>query len=279
MKEAVVAVVRQRAFESRLAELRQEWLAGLICRAADLRAAAQCLRSDERAARRALHSLAHRLKGLAGTHGQQDLSQLAQQLSACVQVADVRVLEQRVIELAGLTEHLSRSAGMPEQLHHRAGESLSNVPLAERPLAAPTPTDPDAEPGTAEPVRARVLALDDEPSAARLLGLTLTRLGGFDTEVLRSAAQAVQRLSEQRFDLIISDAMMPDMDGQEFCQRARTCHRGAAVPIVILSAATPQELGWSQRDAAYDAWLRKPFRPQPLCWTLRRLLLSSLSPT
>jgi DNA-binding response OmpR family regulator len=67
---------------------------------------------------------------------------------------------------------------------------------------------------------------------------------------------------------VISDAMMPDMNGRELCQRAREL--GYENPVVILSAASPEELGWADVGTA-TAWLRKPFKPTELVKDIQRI--------
>ena len=256
------ADVRKRAFAERLAVLRAEVVAGLPRRVAGIRTALGLLDKDEALARELVRTHAHRLQGIAGSYGLSDIGETAAQLSACAQLAAVESILCRVEALEHMIDELCASTAAVssrEQLHPALGEG--------------SPDGSPVEPASA--VGARVLAVDDEPSAAHLLSLTLTRLGGFDSTVLRDARDALARLQDERFDLIISDAMMPDMDGREFCRRARAADLSGRAKIVVLSAATPEELGWTSRDAAYDAWLRKPFRPQPLCWRLARLLNDS----
>jgi two-component system chemotaxis response regulator CheY len=111
----------------------------------------------------------------------------------------------------------------------------------------------------------RVLAMDDEPMTRRLLTLTLRDVGGFDAVVVDSAQAALDELARREFDVVISDAMMPDMSGKDFCIAAR--QRGGAVaqmPIIILSAAAEDELGWLNALPGPVSWLRKPFSPRGL---------------
>jgi CheY-like chemotaxis protein len=59
--------------------------------------------------------------------------------------------------------------------------------------------------------------------------------------------------------------MMPDMNGKEFCAAARQLGGYAAtVPIIILSAATQDELRWQNELSGPVSWLRKPFVPTAL---------------
>ncbi|MET0391054.1 MAG: response regulator [Polyangiales bacterium] len=118
----------------------------------------------------------------------------------------------------------------------------------------------------------RVLAMDDDAMTMRLLNLTLREVGGFDAVVVTAAADALRLLRERVFDIVISDAMMPDMNGQEFCLAARKLGGYAAeVPIVILSAATKDELEWHTGLPGPVVWLRKPFIPTMLVQDIARV--------
>jgi CheY-like chemotaxis protein len=118
----------------------------------------------------------------------------------------------------------------------------------------------------------RVLAMDDDPTTLRLLSLTLKEVGGFDAVLVTSARQALEHLQVREFDLVISDAMMPDMNGQEFCRAARKLGGfAAALPIVILSAATREELEWQGSLPGPVMWLRKPFMPSALVQEIARI--------
>jgi DNA-binding response OmpR family regulator len=111
----------------------------------------------------------------------------------------------------------------------------------------------------------RVLAMDDDPTTLKLLRLTLADIGGFDATLVTAGKSALDEMRLRNFDVVISDAMMPDMNGKEFCAAARLLGGYAVtVPIVILSAATQDELRWQNELVGPVAWLRKPFVPTVL---------------
>ena len=119
----------------------------------------------------------------------------------------------------------------------------------------------------------RVLAMDDDATTLRLLNLTLKEVGGFDAVVVTSAKEALAQLREREFDVVISDAMMPDMNGQEFVRAARMLGGVVArVPIIILSAATRDELEWHTALPGPVVWLRKPFMPSGLVQDIARVV-------
>jgi two-component system chemotaxis response regulator CheY len=121
----------------------------------------------------------------------------------------------------------------------------------------------------------RVLAMDDDPTTLRLLHLTLSDIGGFDSVLVTSGKDALVQMQLREFDVVISDAMMPDMNGREFCAAARQLGGFATnVPIIILSAATQDELRWRTGLVGPVVWLRKPFMPSALVKDIAKVVQS-----
>lgn len=81
----------------------------------------------------------------------------------------------------------------------------------------------------------RILVIDDEPAALKLLTLTLER-AGHEVIACLSAIQGLAEAQDRQPDLILTDLMMPKMTGYEFCRQARTIPKLETVPIVIFSA-------------------------------------------
>ncbi len=116
-----------------------------------------------------------------------------------------------------------------------------------------------------------VLLVDDDPKVLRLLEATL-RLKDYDVHKVESAAAALKYLAERAPDLIISDIMMPDLDGYDFLRRVRDGGRSAAVPFIFLSARSePEDVVRGLRLGA-DEFLRKPFSIDELLVRVERVL-------
>jgi CheY-like chemotaxis protein/HPt (histidine-containing phosphotransfer) domain-containing protein len=245
---------RLRAFEARLAELKQKMEHGLADRAHKLREIALRVEHGDEQARQLLKTESHKLRGVAGSYGHDRLTDLAGKLEQRASLSPPAVVGKMARSLADLAEQASRGeAPPPEPLkpppERPDGLSAQELTVRERPKV------------TTSKGRLRVLALDDDPVTQRLLKLTLSQVGGFEATIVDSAQKALELL-DQPWDVILSDAMMPDMNGREFSETARA--RGATMPIIILSAASPDELGWAAELQGPHAWLRKPFRPTSL---------------
>lgn len=241
---------RTQAFEERLAALKQKMESGLGERARLFREMADRLDRGEEGARDLLRREAHRLRGVAGSYGHDELGERAREIEQRASVSPPPTLAGLARGLADLAEQVS-AAGVPaEHLPsvpppRPAGVSAREQMVSDRPPVAPGPL--------------RVLGVDDDPITRRLLQLTFDEVGGFTATIVGSAAEALAQLRIEPYDLVVSDAMMPDMSGWDFCDAARAA--GARMPIVILSAATAGELGWKPRNDGPVAWMRKPFRP------------------
>ena len=80
-----------------------------------------------------------------------------------------------------------------------------------------------------------ILFIDDDPDQLGVLGLVLEQ-NGFSVTSFRSAEEALRRLRQQKFDVVVCDLKMPKMDGEEFLEKFRTDY-GRRTPVVILSAS------------------------------------------
>jgi CheY-like chemotaxis protein len=108
--------------------------------------------------------------------------------------------------------------------------------------------------------RLSVLIVDDEFGLAELLREML-REDGYDVALAINGRLALDILRERRFDLVITDLMMPVMDGAELAAaiRADEAMRGTAVLLMTsLPSPVPDQSG------LYDAVIRKPFTPELL---------------
>jgi CheY-like chemotaxis protein len=103
--------------------------------------------------------------------------------------------------------------------------------------------------------------------AGGLLGLDLD-MWGMEPVVTTTASEALDLIAERRPDLVITDFMMPGMNGHELCRRVRADSRLKAIPLVLMSAAT----GAAQRASPADAFVAKPIQIDEVETVLRHWL-------
>ena len=118
----------------------------------------------------------------------------------------------------------------------------------------------------------RVLLIDDDEALAGPLAQFLAR---FDFELVATTrpSQALPMLQDTRFDALILDGMLPEMDGFEFCRRLRASDQDwGLIPVLMLSARgdlTDKVVGL---EVGADDYLAKPFEPRELAARLQSLL-------
>lgn len=111
-----------------------------------------------------------------------------------------------------------------------------------------------------------VLIVDDEFGLAEISADLLAE-DGFEVAIAINGKLALASLAARRADLVITDLMMPVMDGLELIRRMRAEPALAAIPIALMTAL-PEALS---EPVAYDALLVKPFSMTELLDTARRL--------
>ena len=131
----------------------------------------------------------------------------------------------------------------------------------------PAPVSP---PAPAKPPR--VLLAEDYRSLRRYLEVVLRR-AGYDVVVAEDGLEAMRVTLTTKVDLVITDAIMPNLNGYELCRFLRSTPQLAHLPIILLSALEQTESRLEDRRA--DAYLSKPISPEDLVACLESLLPES----
>jgi CheY-like chemotaxis protein len=118
-----------------------------------------------------------------------------------------------------------------------------------------------------------VLLAEDDRSLRRYLEVVL-RGAGYDVVVAADGLEAMRVTLTAEVDIIVSDAIMPNLNGYELCRFVRTTPRLSHLPIVLLSALEQKELPPEDRQA--DVYLSKPISPEDLIACLDTLLPTPL---
>ena len=120
---------------------------------------------------------------------------------------------------------------------------------------------------------ANILVVDDEPDTLGLIELTL-QTAGYSVQTAVSGEQALRRLREDSFDLILLDIMMPDVSGFDVVRRARK-QAEHVPPVVFLSARTRKEDRQQGASLGAAGYLVKPTTRGDLLDTIRQVLEAS----
>ena len=114
-----------------------------------------------------------------------------------------------------------------------------------------------------------VLVVEDDDAVSRFLVQALGE-EGYGTQLCDDGARALQTASEQAFDLILLDVMLPGLSGLEVCSRLRA--REVRTPILMITARDTTEDKVQGLDAGADDYLVKPFQVDELLARVRAML-------
>jgi signal transduction histidine kinase/DNA-binding response OmpR family regulator len=122
-------------------------------------------------------------------------------------------------------------------------------------------------PGGSDQVRPRVLIADDNPDLRRYLTSLLT--SQFNVEVAGDGDVALAMIQEDPPDLLITDVMMPGLNGHELLRRVRSTPETQDLPVILLSARAEEEAAIEGLEAGADDYLPKPFSGRELLARVR----------
>lgn len=102
-----------------------------------------------------------------------------------------------------------------------------------------------------------ILAVDDHENTLQLLSTSL-ELYGYQVVTATDAKQALKLLASQRVDMLITDWLMPVMDGEEFTRTVNAKHK--ELPKIVLSGSNSPLSEGQHTSLGILAWIKKPFR-------------------
>jgi CheY-like chemotaxis protein len=117
-----------------------------------------------------------------------------------------------------------------------------------------------------------VLLAEDDRALRRFLQVLLER-AGYKVITAADGLEAMKIVVTTQVDVVVTDAVMPNLSGHEFCRFLRNSPALAHVPVILLSALERKE---TNRDAEQaDAFLSKPVSGESLIECIERLLTRS----
>ncbi len=116
-----------------------------------------------------------------------------------------------------------------------------------------------------------VLVVDDDDSYCTIIRELLLR-HGYQVRVAYSVDEALESLQDERPDLILTDLMMPEVDGITFIRHLRATPPHAEIPTIVVSALVLARERAAAAQAGADAFVAKPFSIHQLQATIQEVV-------
>ena len=137
-------------------------------------------------------------------------------------------------------------------------------------ILAPEPADAAEDGAQAAAVPNRILVVEDDPE---MLAYLKSALGGeFETLTAPDGETAFRLAEESQPDLVLSDVIMPVMNGYDLCRRLKSTLATSHIPVILLTAMDDREHIILGLESGADDYVVKPFDPQVLSARISNLL-------
>ncbi|MCB5196596.1 response regulator [Deefgea salmonis] len=117
-----------------------------------------------------------------------------------------------------------------------------------------------------------ILIVDDSSSMRQTVGMALKK-AGYEVVDACDGRDALTKLDGRKYNLIISDVNMPNMDGISFVKAAKQLANYRFTPVIMLTTESGETLKNEGRAAGVKAWVVKPFQPAQMLEAVQKLIL------
>ena len=116
-----------------------------------------------------------------------------------------------------------------------------------------------------------ILIVDDSSVVRMSLGYVLKQ-NGYDVEEAVDGVDGLSKAKGKKYDLIISDINMPNMNGIEMIGAVRADTQNKYIPILVLTTESGESMLEEGKKAGATGWIVKPFTNEKLLATIKRVL-------
>lgn len=162
-------------------------------------------------------------------------------------------------------------------IHYKPGrmtedvQKVSSLPTAQSAVQTGDPETPELnDADVANDTRTRILVVDDNSSVAYYIGTVLSPR--YDVFYAVDGQSGIEKARQIMPDLVVTDVMMPMMDGLELCRQLRSDEMTSHIPVVVITAKSGDNDRLEGLKAGADAYLTKPFNEQELLILVGQLL-------
>lgn len=117
----------------------------------------------------------------------------------------------------------------------------------------------------------RILAVDDSASMRQMVSFTL-KSAGFDVAEAEDGKVALDLARKEKFNLVLADVNMPNMDGIALIRALRAEADYKFTPMLMLTTEAGTEKKQEGKAAGATGWIVKPFNPEQLVATIKKVL-------
>jgi two-component system, chemotaxis family, chemotaxis protein CheY len=206
----------------------------------------------------------------------------------CMDASDVEIITVPCLQIvvAALRDHAASGIGHPSARFLEAVRALGFMPIFEGRLDVTVSANGDgmepvaedlhsrpAEPLTTQDQTAmttRILTIDDSRTIRDMLKLTLSD-AGFEVLQAVDGQDGVDVLGREAVDIVITDINMPKMDGYGVIRHMRGRPEYQRTPILVLTTESETDKKTLAREAGATGWIVKPFDPDRLVETIKRI--------
>jgi two-component system chemotaxis response regulator CheY len=117
-----------------------------------------------------------------------------------------------------------------------------------------------------------IMIVDDSASLRQVVAIAL-KGGGYDVLEACDGRDALNKMTGQKINLIISDVNMPNMDGITFVKEVKQLPNYKFTPIIMLTTESQEGKKQEGQAAGAKAWVVKPFKPEQMLSAVSKLVL------
>ena len=199
------------------------------------------------------------------------------------QLAETRDIQEASPEAAGMFDIVRRNthqltalvSKMLDQQHTKEPPGNETTPLSESTLPSAAPATADTTDDTTDENTAATLLIVDDTADIRTYLRTIMQ-GRYQLLEAADGQEGLKTAREQVPDLIVSDVIMPVMNGLEFCQQVKDDMATSHIPVILLTARALNQHQIEGYRSGADAYITKPFQADLLLARIENLLHSRL---
>lgn len=118
----------------------------------------------------------------------------------------------------------------------------------------------------------RIIVIDDEPDICEVVKFNLNK-DGFEVQTFGNPIDGLEEIFANPPDLVITDWLLPDIEGLEVCRRIKHDSNTMNLPVIMISCKSAESDLVSALEVGADDYLSKPFRMQELLARVRKRLI------